>query len=459
MRCQRSSVQVLAIPRFHKFTGQVALPGSKSIANRAILMAALCAGRTRLSNLPAAEDVEHLLIVLPALGVRLFTLVNAKEEALTDAEAIIAALHKRQDIILEARGGAFVCERAVLNIENAGTAMRPLVAVLAAGRGHFTIDGNQQMRRRPIGDLVQGLASLGVKIHCTDTNFPPVTIDAQGLPPGRVELSGKVSSQFISAILLAAPLAQAEAIELILPEEPVSKPYIDLTLAMLAEFGIKVQHRGYRYFKIEGAQTFRSPGVYAVEGDASAATYFLAAGGLPGLGPVRIDGLGSGSRQGDIEFVNLMREMGASVQVNRDHLMVKGPAAGTKLRAVDRDMNAMPDAAMTLAILALFADGETHIRNIENLRVKESERIAGLRSELEKLGAQVREDRDALHITPPESLQPARIATFKDHRMAMAFSVAAFGTDLELEDPACVAKTYRHFFEDFLPLAGRNAPA
>lgn len=313
------------------------------------------------------------------------------------------------------------------------------------------------MRRRPIRDLTEGLAKLGVDIDCAPNGGPPVHIKARGLHGGRVELSGRVSSQYISAILMAAPLAAHEDIVLELPEEPVSKPYIDLTIDMMQEFGITVERDGYvRYRVPRGVYRLREAAeaqLYAVEGDASAATYFLAAGALPGCGPVVVRGVDRRSRQGDVAFADLLKDMGADIRYGEGWIEARGPAAGTKLTAIDRDMNDMPDAAMTLAVLAMFADGESHIRNIANLRVKESERIRGLRLELEKLGASVLEEEDALHVTPPTQFRPARIETYHDHRMAMAFAVAAFGTELQIVNPGCVSKTYARFFDDFVPLA------
>lgn len=426
----------LFIPRIERFQGQCRLPGSKSIANRALLLAALARGQTRLHNLPAADDIEVLVEALPHLGVTLQF----------DAAAGAA--------LVDGLGGAPQAPEATLNLENAGTALRPLVAILAAAHGDYLIDGNEQMRRRPIRDLVFALAKLGVDIDCAAGGGPPVRVQARGLPGGRVSLSGEVSSQFVSAMLLAAPLAQAP-LEILLPAEPVSKPYIDLTIQMMAEFGVSVWRDGYRRFQVEAPQSYRSPGDYAIEGDASAATYFLAAGALPGSGPVRVLGLGRESAQGDAGFLQLLSQMGARVDSGPDFLESRGSEQGS-LRALDVDMNAMPDAAMTLAVLALFARGETRIRNIANLRVKESERIHGLRRELEKLGATVREFPDALFIAPPPTLHAARIETYRDHRMAMAFALAAAGVDLTILDPGCVAKTYRRFFDDFLPLARRR---
>lgn len=459
----------LKIPHLKSITGEVRLPGSKSIANRALLLAALADGQTRISNLPIADDVQILIQTLPALGVPIRALAGpglSASEANAAAAAQDAPSQQSDGAITELEvtgaGGPFRISRGEINVENAGTAFRPLTAVLAAGTGEFVIDGNAQMRERPIRDLVDGLRELGIDIECEPNGCPPVRLRARGIAGGTVRMSGTVSSQYISAVLMASPFARDRDLAIELPAEPVSKPYIDLTIDMMADFGVIVGRDGYRLFRTAAGQNYRTPGVYPIEGDASAATYFLGAGALPGCGPVRVHGLSRNSRQGDVGFAELLREMGADISYGDDWIEVRGAAGrpGGRLKALDRDMNDMPDAAMTVAVLALFADGESHIRNIANLRVKESERIRGLRTELEKLGAVVREEHDALHITPPDAgLRSARIETYKDHRMAMAFSLAAFGAPLEILDPGCVAKTYTRYFEDFLPLTTAYAIA
>ncbi len=426
--------ETLFLPRFSSFKGAVHLPGSKSVANRALLAAALSSGETCLTNLPAADDVQVLEKALLQLGVEI------KERR--DKALVICGV-----------GGAFPIERAELNLQNAGTALRPLTAILAAGRGHYLIDGNEQMRRRPIIDLVKALRQNGVNIVCSPSGCPPVVIEACGLPGGRLTVSGRASSQYVSALLMAAPLAAADMI-LELAQEPVSKPYIDLTLALLQDFGIEVQRQDYQRFQLSPAP-YLSPGQYFIEGDSTAATYFLAAGALPGCGPLRVWGTGSSSRQGDRNFVDILRRMGAEVNEKSTFIDISGPPNGQKLQAVDEDMNSMPDAALTLAVLALFAAGESHIRNIANLRLKESERIHALHQELQKLGAQVVQESDALHIIPPATLKEAVIHTYNDHRIAMAFSLAAAGSNLYIKNPHCVSKTYPNFFTDFLALCQR----
>lgn len=344
-------------------------------------------------------------------------------------------------------GGPFPVKSAQLNLENAGTAVRPLVALLSASHGEFVVDGNEQMRRRPIRDLLRGLELLGVKLESSD-GCPPVKIHAEGLRGGETTLSGNVSSQFISALLMASPLARDQDVTLIVPEEPVSRPYIDLTVRMMEQFGVKIVRDAYRRFQVPRGQPYESPSSYSIEGDATAATYFLALGALPGSGPVRVEGVGSHSLQGDIHFAGLLEKMGADVKRGSDWMEARGPVNG-RLKALDIDMNDMPDAAMTMAVLALCAEGTTRITNIANLRVKESERIHGLAVELRKLGARAEETADSLTITPPAEIKSASIATYKDHRMAMAFSLAAHAVSLTIEDPACVNKTYPRYFDDF----------
>lgn len=422
----------LHLKRARTIKGSVRLPGSKSIANRSIIMAALSSGITRIYNLPPSDDIAVMLGAMPALGVKV-----EKGEG----------RH-----IFHGVGGPFPINRVELNLENAGTALRPMTAVLAACNGEFVVDGNEQMRRRPIRDLVEGIRGLGVDIQVGDTGCPPVTIRTTGIRGGVTRVSGKVSSQFLTALLLAAPLAREEDVIIEIEGDLVSKPYVDITLGMMMDFGVTVENNNYKSFRVPHNTGYQSPMDYRVEGDASSATYFLGAAALPGSGPVMVRGLGERSIQGDIRFIDLLKKMGAKVEFSENSITVEGVEPGRKLRALDVDMNVMPDAAMTLAVLALFADGETHIRNIENLRVKESERIRGLKNELEKLGASVIEESDALHITPPVELKPAVIETYKDHRMAMAFSLASFGTELDILDPGCVSKTYPGYFDDFLPL-------
>lgn len=432
---------MLQIPRVQSFRGEVDLPGSKSIANRALLLSALADGTTELVNLPDSDDVNILKKGLVQLGTEIRESENEKYS-------------NRSAVTVRGCSGSFPASELKLNLGNAGTAMRPLVAVLSACHGNYILDGDEGMRKRPIKDLTSALRSLGVDIKCSENGTPPVIINARGISGGRVAISGRISSQFITALLLAGPLVSGEYLALELDEEPVSKPYIDLTIRMMNDFGVKVTRKGYTNFNIPRSK-YKSPEKYIIEGDATAATYFLAAGALPGSGPVTVDGLPDNSSQGDVGFADLLQKMGARITRGTDWICSRGPTEA--LNGIDVDMNAMPDAALTLAVLALFARGETKIRNIENLRFKESERMQGLKKELEKLGAIVEEKRDQLSIQPPKKLKNTAISTYNDHRMAMAFSLASFGADIVIENPVCVNKTYPGYFKDFLALINGNA--
>ncbi len=435
------SSEPLQIAPFHSFYGTVDLPGSKSIANRALLCAALAKGTTQLCQLPLADDIDVLLAALPKLGVSL---------------ELMPRLSKTK---VHGLGAPFsVSKKVELYLANAGTALRPLTAILSAGYGSFVLQGNARMRQRPIGDLVQALQELGVEIHCAWNACPPVYIHAKGLhfakEGGHIFVRAQASSQYVSALLMAAPLSHGN-LTIELSGKVVSRPYIDLTIAVMREFGIRVREEGANCFFIPSPQTYKAVASYTIEKDASAASYFLAAGALPGCGPVRIEGLGSSSRQGDIAFAKLLAQMGASLQLKEHSIEICGPSKKEmpRLRALDVNMNDMPDAAMTLAVLALFCDGRMRIRDIANLRLKESERIEGLKKELEKLGASVQAAQDSLYITPPSRCRPASIACYGDHRMAMSFALAAYETGIIIEDPDCCAKTYKNFFTDFLACA------
>lgn len=344
-------------------------------------------------------------------------------------------------------GGRFPSPGAQLHLGNAGTAMRPLTAaVAAAGRGTFELDGTPRMRERPIGDLVRGLVQLGVRAECTlGTDCPPVRVHAEGLPGGTIRLSGGVSSQYLTALLMAAPLALGDVtVEIV--DELVSKPYIQMTVAVMRRFGAVVECDDLlQRFFVRGGQRYVSPGAAFVEGDASSASYFMAGATITG-GTVTVEGCGSDSLQGDVHFADVMAAMGARVVWGANSVTVTGPAAfGQRLRGVDVNMNAMPDAAMTLAVAALFADGPTAIRDVYNWRVKETERMVAIVTELRKLGATVEEGRDYCVITPPPGgviKQGIAIDTYDDHRMAMAFSLAACGNAaVTINDPSCCRKS------------------
>lgn len=428
-------VEQLTVQPIKTISGTVKLPGSKSLSNRILLLAALAEGTTVVRNLLDSDDIRYMVGALKALGIKL---EERWEEGI---------------MVVEGCGGRFPVEGAELFLGNAGTAMRPLTAaVAAAGRGTFVLDGVARMRERPIQDLVDGLVQLGVDASCTlGTGCPPVEIKAAGLPSGTIKLSGSVSSQYLTALLMAAPLATGtEGVEIIITDELVSQPYVDMTVKLMERFGVQVQQLdGLTHMKIPPGQTYKSPGEAYVEGDASSASYFLAGATITG-GTVTVEGCGSDSLQGDVRFAEVMGLMGAKVEWAPYSITITGPAAfGQPLKGIDHDCNDIPDAAMTLAVAALFAEGQTAIRNVYNWRVKETERMVAIVTELGKLGAQVEEGRDYCVITPPAALKSGvSIDTYDDHRMAMAFSLAACGeVPITINDPGCTRKTFPTYFK------------
>ncbi|MEK7392621.1 MAG: 3-phosphoshikimate 1-carboxyvinyltransferase [Fibrobacterota bacterium] len=415
--------------------GEIALPGSKSLSNRYLLLAALSHGTTTLVDLLDSDDIRAMKGALSQLGVGLEP-VSANTLAVTGIG-----------------GAGFVSPAVALNLGNAGTAMRPLAAALCAAQGEFTLDGVQRMRERPIGDLVDGLRPIladGASIdYAMNEGYPPLRIVARGFRGGRTRIKGNTSSQFLTGLLMAAPLSPA-ALEIEVEGELISKPYIEITLKLMEKFGVKVERDGYRLFRVEPA-TYQAPGIVTVEGDASSASYFLGFGALGG--PVRVNGCGTGSVQGDAAFANVLEQMGARVTWGENWIECEAPKSG-KLHALDIDMVDMPDAAMTLATLALFANGPTAIRGIGSWRVKETERVVAVRDQLRKLGATVDEGPDWIRITPPHAIVPnVDIETYDDHRMAMAFSLAAAAVPVNILDPDCTAKTFPTYFQELSRLA------
>lgn len=406
--------------------GVINLPGSKSVSNRALLLAALATGTTRLKNLLDSDDVRHMLNALGALGVTCRLSADRTECDVTGV------------------GGAFHAARPLeLFLGNAGTAMRPLAAALCLTRGDIVLTGEPRMKERPIGHLVDALRQGGAEIdYLEQVDYPPLRLHG-GFQGGEISVDGSVSSQFLTALLMAAPLA-AQDTRIAIKGELVSKPYIDITLHMMKDFGIDVRNDDYRYFDVKGGQRYRTPGGYLVEGDASSASYFLAAAAIKG-GTVRVTGVGRRSVQGDIRFADVLEKMGATVRWGDDYIECQRG----ELRAIDMDMNAIPDAAMTIATAALFAQsGTTTLRNIYNWRVKETDRLAAMATELRKVGATVEEGTDYIRITPPAKLKYAEIGTYNDHRMAMCFSLVALSdTPVTILDPKCTAKTFPDYFQ------------
>eukprot|EP01025_Chloroclados_australasicus_P030416 TRINITY_DN3052_c0_g1_i1.p1 TRINITY_DN3052_c0_g1~~TRINITY_DN3052_c0_g1_i1.p1 ORF type:complete len:495 (+),score=51.17 TRINITY_DN3052_c0_g1_i1:56-1486(+) len=442
--CQAATTQKLisnkALPELtldpiSRIEGTVKLPGSKSLSNRVLLLAALAEGETVVKNLLDSDDIRFMAGALNVLGVEL-------KEDWGDRQMTVKGCK-----------GKFPSKGGDLFLGNAGTAMRPLTAaVAAAGTGEFNLDGVPRMRERPIQDLVDGLNQLGVDAKCTlGTGCPPVRVVAKGLNAGRVELSGSVSSQYLTALLMSAPLAinssGNDKTEIVIKDTLVSEPYVDMTVKLMERFGVKVERvDGLKRMMIPAGQTYISPGEAYVEGDASSASYFLAGAAITG-GTVTVEGCGSNSLQGDVRFAEVLGLMGAEVKWTENSVTVSG--AGKTLKGIDHDCNDIPDAAMTLAVAALFAEGRTAIRNVYNWRVKETERMKAIVTELRKLGATVEEGHDYCIIDPPSQVKSnVEIETYDDHRMAMAFSlVACRGVPVTILDPGCTKKTFPDYFE------------
>ena len=422
-------MEFIDLPQLLSASGTVRLPGSKSISNRVLLLAALAAGTTEVRDLLASDDTERMLEALQALGVGVTHLGG-------------------ENWRIDGCGGVFRTEAAELFLGNAGTAFRPLTAALALAGGDYVLKGVPRMHERPIGDLVDGLRQLGAQIdYLGEPGYPPLRIRHR-LPDAaaeRISVRGDVSSQFLTGLLMALPLL-ARTVVVEVAGELISKPYIEITLATMARFGVIVEREGWQRFTIRAGSRYVSPGTVYVEGDASSASYFLALGAIGG-GPVRVEGVGSESIQGDVKFAEALRQMGAIIDTGPNWMSARAPAGG--LRGLELDCNHIPDAAMTLATTALFAQGATKLTNIASWRVKETDRIAAMATELRKLGAVVEEGADYIRVTPVERVQPAAIATYDDHRMAMCFSLAAFATPLRINDPNCVAKTFPDYFARF----------
>jgi len=408
--------------------GTVRLPGSKSISNRVLLLAALARGETEVLGLLDADDTRVMRAALSLLGVSF------------------------KGSTVKGVGGPFPVKKAELFLGNAGTAFRPLTAALALSGGDYRLYGVARMHERPIGDLVDALRGIGARIeYAGKEGSPPLVIQ-----PGKIELGkavkvrGDVSSQFLTALLMALPLAGRDS-TIKVEGELISRPYVEITLNVMQRFGISVKREAWRAFHVP-ARPYTSPGKIFVEGDASSASYFLAAGALGG-GPVRVEGVGRSSIQGDVRFIEVLERMGATVSLKDDAIEVRNE--NRRLKPIDMDMNHIPDAAMTAAVLALFAEGASTIRNIASWRVKETDRLAAMATELRKLGAQVEEGKDFLKISPGKLKPGVAIDTYDDHRMAMSFSLVALGgVPVRINDPQCVAKTFPDYFKAFRSIAG-----
>ena len=437
----------LDIPPLAGAAGALVLPGSKSISNRVLLLSALCRGSTTLHDVLDSDDTRVMLAALRQLGC------GVRQSGTT--------------VEVDGLGGQLPVRQAQLFMGNAGTAIRPLTAALAVLGGDFELRGVPRMHERPIGDLVDALRQLGCQIDdLGKPGYPPLRI---GQPQLRldapIKVRGDVSSQFLTALLMALPLVARRDIVIEVVGELISRPYVEITLKLLARFGVLVARDCWQRFTIPAGSQLRSPGSLHVEADASSASYFIALGaiatGLGGQNGIKIQGLGQDSIQGDIRFVEAARLMGAQIDSGPNWLHIRRgePGQGWPLKAIDLDCNHIPDAAMTLAVMALYAQGTTTLRNIASWRVKETDRIAAMATELRKLGASVEEGADFLRVTPPASpadWRAASIHTYDDHRIAMCFSLAAFnpaGLPVRIEDPKCVAKTFPDYFEALFALA------
>jgi 3-phosphoshikimate 1-carboxyvinyltransferase len=415
------------IPVTGPVTGRIRPPGSKSLTNRALIVAGLASGISRLTGVLDSQDTRVMIDSLQKIGLRVE--------------------HDQVNNVVEIHGcgGVIPSTKADLWLENSGTSIRFLTAVCALGHGEFRLDGNERMRERPIGELVRGLQQLGVDLCCErGTDCPPVLIRADALKGGLTKLPGNVSSQFLSALLMAAPGA-LEALDIQLEGDLVSEPYIDMTLGVMAKFGVQVQTPGMGLYKVQ-PQVYKS-GQYDIEPDASAASYFFALAAITG-GNITVEGLSRWSLQGDIHFVEALEKMGCDIRYEENSITVRGKP----LKGIEIDMNHISDTAQTLAVVAPFAEGPTRIFNVRHMRFKETDRVAALVIELRRLGLQVEEAEDGLTIHPGP-IAPAAIETYDDHRMAMSFAlIGQRAPGVWIKDPDCTRKTYPNYFEDLAKL-------
>lgn len=429
----------ITLPPATSARGDIKLPGSKSISNRVLLLAALSTKSevTRVRDVLDSDDTRVMLDALHTLGVQV------KQVAEHDYDIV-------------GTGGDFPNKHADLFMGNAGTAIRPLTAVLALQNGTYSLHGVPRMHERPIGDLIEALQQIGVQVEYTsNAGYPPFVLSPARLPEGDLSLSikGNVSSQFLTAVLMAAPLLSTQTqrnVTINVIGELISKPYIEITLNLMARFGVHVTRDGWSSFTIAAGAAYASVKEIYVEGDASSASYFLALGALGG-GPLRVTGVGLSSIQGDVKFADALQLMGANVMMGENWIEVRGindEQAGGQLQGIELDCNHIPDAAMTLAAAALFAKGSTRLTNIASWRVKETDRLSAMATELRKVGATVEEGDDYIVVTPPEVWQHATIDTYDDHRMAMCFSLVALSkVGVTINDPKCVGKTFPTYFE------------
>lgn len=425
-----NTYQVQPVPG--PLNGTVRPPGSKSITNRALIVAALADGQTKLTGVLDSQDTQVMIESLNRLGIK----VDHDPENCTAT--------------VEGCAGKIPQSEASLWLENSGTSIRFLTALCAIGQGEYVLDGNKRMRQRPIQDLVNALQQLNIDVMCeNETGCPPVRVKAKGLSGGETVISGNVSSQYLSALLMVSPAAQ-EPVTITIQGEMVSKPYLNITLGVMAQFGVTIDRVKSDVWTIP-PQTYHRPGAYDIEPDASAASYFFAAAAITG-GKVKVEGLNQDALQGDINFIRVLEDMGCLIKQDRNSITVQGGA----LKGIDVDMNDISDTAQTLAAVALFAEGPTSIRNVAHIRHKETDRLAAIATELKRMGIQVEETEDAITIHPGE-IQPATIETYDDHRMAMSFALVGLKVPgILIADPGCTKKTYPRFFDDLERLCGQS---
>jgi 3-phosphoshikimate 1-carboxyvinyltransferase len=412
------------IPILHPLSATVKVPGSKSLTNRALLVAALAQGQTRLTNALFSDDSHYFAVALEKLGF----------DILSDPDLCEMSVH--------GLGGLIPSHSAEVFIGNAGTAARFLTAFLTLGQGEYILDGDNRMRERPIGDLVSALAQLGASLEPSPTQTPPVKIRANGLPGGKTNIAGDSSSQFLSALLMIAPYAKSP-VEILVSTELNSKPYVDMTLAVMREFGVDVVRNGYHSFALV-PQVYQAVSSFPIEPDASAASYFFAAPTVCG-GSVRVENITRSSQQGDIRFIDVLEQMGCTINEQPNSIEIR---SGENLQGIDVDMRDISDTAQTLAAIAPFASTPTRIRGIASARLKETDRIAAVCAELSRLGVQVEEHPDGMTIFPCTQFTTTEVQTYNDHRMAMAFSLIGLrAPGVSIQNPGCVSKTFPAFFQ------------
>ena len=416
-------------------SGELNLPGSKSISNRVLLLSALANGNTVIKNLLFSDDTEVMISALKTLGI------NIKENK------------KLSECIISGSINSFPVKKADLYIGNAGTAIRPLTAALAFNNGDYKLYGTKRMHERPIKDLIDSLNSIGANIeYLNEYGYPTIQIKKINHNTNKVIVKGNVSSQFLSSLILSSTIfSKNKDFKIYVDGDLISQPYVNITLKLMNLFGVKIYEKKNKIFTISSNQILNSPKEINIESDASSASYFLAAAAIGG-GSLKVNGIGSKSIQGDIQFIKILEKMGATIKVKNNFIEVSSDKV---LKPINEDLNHIPDAAMTLAILSLYADGVSVLKNIGSWRVKETDRLKAMSTELRKVGAKIIEGKDFLQIEPPLKIKNASIDTYDDHRMAMCFSLASLNSDFKkganivINDPNCVNKTFPNYFKIF----------